>query len=164
MFASCPPPKSAASSGSPRRPKGRTRPSSGDQGATVAIEPPAAEASTPKGRRFPLPPGVRGDADFASGDTYRYWLERRWDTSLPQFTYVLLNPSSAGANEDDPTTKKLQRMTVAQGGGGYELVNLFALIDTQQLGLHFAHAVGKPSALNDEWTMRAAARADVVVL
>jgi hypothetical protein len=55
-------------------------------------------------------------------------------------------------------------MTVARGGGRYELVNLFALVDTHQIGLHFQTAVGDPPELNDEWITRAVGRADVVVV
>ena len=39
---------------------------------------------------------------------YRYLLWRIWDENLPQVTFVMLNPSTAGAGEEenDPTDRK----------------------------------------------------------
>ena len=99
---------------------------------------------------FALPPGVRGAAHFSPDHRFRYWLGRRWDDSLPQFTYVLLNPSAAGGDRDDPTSRKLRSLTVANGGGGYALVNLFALVDTHQDGLDYPEAIGETREANDE--------------
>jgi hypothetical protein len=117
-------------------------------------------------RRFPLPAGVRGSAEFGTGPggSYRYWLERRWDDSLPHLTYLLLNPSAAGAEEDDPTTQKLRRISSANGGGSYELVNLFAAVDTQQLGLDMATAVGESSQANDRRITAAIDRSQRLVI
>jgi hypothetical protein len=92
---------------------------------------------------------------YSPDGTYRYWLERTWDRTVPRFTYVLLNPSRAGAFEDDPTTRKLQNITAANGGGGYVLVNLFASVDTHQTGLHLAGAAGESAEENDHWVRAA---------
>jgi len=113
---------------------------------------------------FPLPPGVRGDAVFSSDHCYRYWLERRWNDELPRITYVLLNPSVAGGDRDDATSRRLRAFTEAQGGGGYQLVNLFALVDTDQVGLHLPRAIGESTELADQWITRAVEGADTVVL
>jgi hypothetical protein len=104
---------------------------------------------------WPLPPGVGGDAVFSPDGTYRYWLERSWDQTLPRFTYVLLNPSRAGVLEDDPTTRKLGSITAAHEGGGYVLVNLFASVDTHQTGLHRDTAAGESAEENDCWVRAA---------
>jgi len=119
---------------------------------------------SPVATDFSFPPGVRGDACFSPDHRFRYWLERRWDDSLPQFTYVLLNPSAAGGDRDDPTSRKLRSLTVANGGGGYALVNLFALVDTHQDGLDYPEAIGETREVNDEWIVRAVEGCDVVVL
>ncbi|PZS09688.1 MAG: hypothetical protein DLM70_01330, partial [Chloroflexi bacterium] len=56
----------------------------------------------------PLPTYTRSDAKFSDDGRFRYWLERRWDDSLPQFTYILLNPSVAGcADGADRVVPKL---------------------------------------------------------
>jgi hypothetical protein len=113
---------------------------------------------------FELPAAVHGDARFSPDHRYRYCLERRWDHALPQLTYVLLNPSAAGGDRDDITNRKLLGITVANGGGGYELVNLFALVDTRQEGLHYPAAVGETREANDEWIVKAVSGCDVLVL
>jgi hypothetical protein len=100
---------------------------------------------------YPLPFGVRGRAEFSGDGQYRYWLERRWNDSLTHFTYILLNPSSASATEDDGTTRKLFEITQANGGGSYELVNIFALVDTAQTCLRDPVAVGETHQANDWW-------------
>lgn len=112
----------------------------------------------------PLPPGICGDAHFSHDHRFRYWLERRWDDALPQFTYVLLNPSAAGGDRDDPTNRKLRALTIANGGGGYELVNLFALVDTHQERLHYPEAIGETREANDAWIVKAVEGCDVLVL
>jgi hypothetical protein len=110
---------------------------------------------------IPRPHYLRTDAIFSDDGRYRYWLERRWDDALPQFTYMLLNPSKAGI-EDDPTVTKLVTITVGNGGGGFELVNLFAVVDTRQVGLHPSEAVGEP--VNDGWIARVVGRSTKLVL
>ena len=108
---------------------------------------------------------MRGDAVFSDDGRYRYWLERRWDDELPQFTYVLLNPSKAGVRDDgDRTVPKLVTLTQTNGGGGFELVNLFAVLDTQQVGLHLPDAIGESVGHNNNWIRRAADRSETLVL
>ncbi|MGH9078712.1 MAG: DUF1643 domain-containing protein [Acidimicrobiales bacterium] len=114
--------------------------------------------------RWPLPAGVHGSAMFSPDGNYRYWLERGWDRRLPRFTYVLLNPSRASGHEDDPTTRKLQSISVANGGGGYVLVNLFASVDTRQTGLHRDMAVGASPEANDGWLNAAVACSPRIVV
>jgi hypothetical protein len=111
-------------------------------------------------RTFSLMDDVSGDAWFDPQRKYRYWLERWWDTALPQFTYVLLNPSVATASKDDRTTRRLCSLTQAKGGGGYELVNLFALVDTHQEHLQKSIAVGESSEHSDAWIVRVVERAN----
>ncbi len=57
---------------------------------------------------------------------YRYLLERSWDPSLETVTWVLLNPSTATDDRDDPTTRRVARFSRSLGFGGYRLANLFA--------------------------------------
>jgi hypothetical protein len=101
---------------------------------------------------------------FSADGSYRYWLERGWDSGLPRFTYILLNPSRAGSHEDDPTTRKLQSISAANGAGGYVLVNLFASVDTRQIGLHRATAVGEPPEENDLWVRIAVEGSPMIVV
>jgi len=114
--------------------------------------------------RFALPPGVHGDAGFSPDRRFRYWLGRTWDPALPRVAYVLLNPSAAGIRHDDATCRKLHALTRADGGGGFDLVNLFALVDTHQTGLRHPDAVGQSPEAADRWITMAVERSATVVL
>jgi hypothetical protein len=57
---------------------------------------------------------------------YRYWLTRHWDRRLPIVIYIMLNPSIADADHDDPTLRRCIGFARDQGFGGLKIVNLFA--------------------------------------
>ncbi|GAA3917662.1 DUF1643 domain-containing protein [Microbacterium invictum] len=71
------------------------------------------------------------DPDFISatadiqGD-YRYSLTRVWNDSVPQVTYVLLNPSTADGYELDNTLKRCVSFAKGFGFGGMKILNLYA--------------------------------------
>jgi hypothetical protein len=48
---------------------------------------------------------------------YRYWLERKWGPGTPQ-VFVMLNPSTADASEDDPTIRRCMGFARREGAGG----------------------------------------------
>lgn len=56
---------------------------------------------------------------------YRYLLTRRWDDG-PSLGFVMLNPSTADANVDDPTIRKCMGFASRYGFSAIEVVNLFA--------------------------------------
>lgn len=57
---------------------------------------------------------------------YRCSLWRVWDAQLPPVCFVMLNPSTADANVDDPTIRKCVAFATKWGYGGLDVVNLFA--------------------------------------
>ncbi len=57
---------------------------------------------------------------------YRYWLTRVRDKSKPTVCWVMLNPSTADAEQDDPTIRRCMGFARSWGGGGISVVNLFA--------------------------------------
>lgn len=65
-------------------------------------------------------------AVLSADGVYRYLLERRWNRLLPQALLIMLNPSTADANKDDPTIMAVIRLLRALGYGGFEVVNLMA--------------------------------------
>lgn len=69
---------------------------------------------------------------------YRYTLSRVWDETLPMAVFVMLNPSKADAQLDDPTIRKCIGFARALGYGGIIVVNLFALraTDPKELRKH----------------------------
>lgn len=57
--------------------------------------------------------------------TYRYRLDRRWGTA-PSAVFVMLNPSTADATNDDPTIRRCVGFARRWGAGGLTVVNLYA--------------------------------------
>ena len=57
---------------------------------------------------------------------YRYRLWRRWDKDLMPIAFVMLNPSTADAEEDDATIRRCIGFARTWSYGGIEVVNLFA--------------------------------------
>jgi len=91
-------------------------------------------------------------AEISACGTYRYVLRRTWNYALPELVYVMLNPSTADATEDDATIRKCCGFARRFGFGGIVVVNLFALRsrDPKALRMHAA-PIGVD---NDTWIMR----------
>ncbi len=49
---------------------------------------------------------------------------------------VMLNPSIADENQNDPTVERCQRRAMAMGFGGLQVTNIFALVSTDPAGLY----------------------------
>ena len=77
-------------------------------------------------------------ATFSDCGGYRYRLWRQWDASKPTIAFLMLNPSTADAQDNDPTVERCQRRAAALGCGGLVLINLFALVSTDPAGLYGA--------------------------
>lgn len=58
---------------------------------------------------------------------HRYRLSRCWDASLPTVCFVMLNPSTADAFQDDPTIRRCIGFARAWGYGELQVVNLHSL-------------------------------------
>lgn len=69
---------------------------------------------------------ARAAAISACGQ-YRYTLVRQWDTALPWLGWIMLNPSTADADQDDPTIRVCCKRARQMRFGGIMVVNLFAL-------------------------------------
>lgn len=86
--------------------------------------------------KWPLLPGVRGDACFPYPD-HRLWLERAWswEDDAPFALHIGMNPSRAGADRDDFTVRKDQEFTRRMGLSRMVKCNLGTLISTDPNGL-----------------------------
>lgn len=77
---------------------------------------------------------IARSAIFSDCGTWRYSLERRWDSSKLQCVWVCLNPSTATADIDDPTVRKIAGFSHRWGYGGFRLYNVLALRSTDPRG------------------------------
>jgi hypothetical protein len=68
---------------------------------------------------------------------FRYRLGRRWADG-PELVFVMLNPSTADAERDDPTIRRCIAFAKAHGYSAIEVVNLFAYRATDPSDLRAA--------------------------
>lgn len=68
---------------------------------------------------------------------YRYHLARWWGPG-DRVVWVMLNPSTADAVDDDPTIRRCISFSQRAGFGGLHVVNLFGLIATRPVHLRTA--------------------------
>lgn len=99
-------------------------------------------------------------ATFSPDGVYRYRLLRRWSRGA-RVVWVMLNPSTADAQRDDPTIRRCIGFSRAWGFGAMEVVNLYALRATEP-GVVRGHdePVGPE---NDRYIVAAASRGAHVI-
>ncbi|PZO44161.1 MAG: hypothetical protein DCF19_02870 [Pseudanabaena frigida] len=94
--------------------------------------------------------------------TYRYLLWREWDLDKSKLVFVMLNPSKADADIDDPTLRRCINFTKSWGYGSLRVVNLFAYRSASPLDLKKVDdPIGKQ---NDRYLKKAIKSADQVVV
>ena len=91
-------------------------------------------AHDPGGKvKLALKAGITGTAEFGGkNEEYRYRLTRTWDDAKPYALFVLMNPSEATPDINDPTVAKCCRFAAAWGYGGIFVANTFAYRCTDQ--------------------------------
>ena len=57
---------------------------------------------------------------------YRYTLSRLWDHEQSVIMFIMLNPSTLDAEQDNPTIRRCTNFAKAWGYGGLHITNLFA--------------------------------------
>lgn len=78
---------------------------------------------------------VKKGAELSDCGKYRYSLHRIWNEDLPKVMFIMLNPSKADADVDDPTIRRCIGFAKSWGYGGLYVGNLFAYRDTNPKGL-----------------------------
>lgn len=92
---------------------------------------------------------------------YRYQLWRAWDDGLPAVNFLMLNPSTADASEDDPTIKRCLGFARCWGFGRLDVTNLYAYRATDPTRLK---AVADPvGPINDQYLRAVAVESALVV-
>lgn len=94
--------------------------------------------------------GMKGSAVFDPTGKYRYRLERVWDPASPRCAFICLNPSTATAETDDQTVRKLIGFADRWGFGGFILGNIFAFRATNPRELKPLGWDGAVGPENDE--------------
>ena len=70
------------------------------------------------------------DAIISQDTKYRYQLSRLWDDDKPKVLFIMLNPSTADADIDDPTIRRVVNFSKSWGYGGVFVGNLYAFRST----------------------------------
>jgi hypothetical protein len=78
---------------------------------------------------------------------YRHILRRSWDISRHGVTFIMLNPSTADGEQDDPTVRKCIGFADRLGYGHLNIVNLFDFRATKPKDLFIATDTISPECL-----------------
>ena len=102
-------------------------------------------------------------AEFDENKKYRYVLKRKWGTNDDNFVnFVLLNPSKADENEDDPTVNRCIKFAKSWGYDGIWVTNLFAYRATKPKNMKKADdPVGEK---NDSYILEYAEKSKKIVV
>lgn len=92
---------------------------------------------------------------------HRFQLLRVWDTEKPKVAFIGLNPSTADANNDDPTIRRCIRFAKDWGYGGIIMVNLFSFRATSPADMKAHHEPNREENVN--FILSAAHDARVVI-
>lgn len=79
---------------------------------------------------FEMTVPMRTSAVLSDCGKYRYRLDRQWGDG-PNMTFVMLNPSTADATQDDPTIRRCIGFAKRYSCGSLTVVNLFAYRATE---------------------------------
>jgi hypothetical protein len=94
--------------------------------------------------------------------TYRYLLGRQWNHGLNLLTFIMLNPSTADENVDDPTIRRCIGYGQALNFDGLYIVNLFAYRSKNPGDLlKVPDPIGNPN--NDYWIKFAIMHSSLVI-
>lgn len=106
-----------------------------------------------------------GAAILSDGGTYRYLLSRELTGGGKTLLWVMCNPSTATATDDDPTIRRCKSFTSKWKFDRIEVVNLFAFRTSDAKLLQREYSKGAPvvGPHNDRHIREAAARADRIV-
>ncbi len=106
-----------------------------------------------------------GSAIFDLSQHYRYRLTRSWvgnHEPTEQVTFIMLNPSTANATQDDPTIRACSQFAQRWGYNQLIVVNLFAYRTPCPTALK--KVIDPIGPENDRYLIEAAAAADRVIL
>ena len=87
---------------------------------------------------------MKRGAVISDDNKYRYKLSRIWDNEKPTVLFIMLNPSTADSDVDDPTIHRVINFAKSWGYGGVFVGNLYAFRSTNPKVLkHVGDPIGK---------------------
>jgi hypothetical protein len=105
---------------------------------------------------------IESGAVFDVYGMYRYSLWRAWSPCHPRIAFVLLNPSTADEQKNDPTIRRCLGFARAWKFGSMEVVNVFAYRATDYRELFkVSNPIGEE---NNRYLMQAVERCSTVVV
>lgn len=116
---------------------------------------------------------VRRSAEISECGRYRWWLRREWTNWLPNgelapvkgvCCFVMLNPSTADALQDDPTIRRCIGFAKSWGYHTLTVRNLFAFRATDPRELHSTLHENVSGAPRNDQELIAALTADLTVI
>lgn len=129
--------------------------------SVLTLMPSDTELSVHVDQKEDLAGGLAAAVFDSPARTYRYLLTRIWDPSVKPVVFLMLNPSTADALEDDPTIRRCTSFAKREQSGGLVVVNLFGLRSTDPRALlHHHDPVGRH---NDAFVRQATSRASTVI-
>lgn len=91
---------------------------------------------------------MKSYAHLSPDGRFRWSLSRTWDAATDPLVWLMLNPSTADAEQDDPTIRRCIGFARDRGYGGIVVVNLFAYRATEPIDLVDALRAGWIDALD----------------
>lgn len=104
---------------------------------------------------------MNGTAIFSASGRFRYWLTREIAGRGPTVAFVMLNPSTADAEQLDPTVRRCVGYARAWSAARLIVVNIFALRSTDPRALY--NTLDPVGPENESYVRRAAREADTIV-
>ncbi len=104
---------------------------------------------------------MTGGATFDTSGLYRYHLWRAWGRGERRVAFIMLNPSTADGQRDDPTVRRCLGFARAWGYDALDVVNLFAYRTPRPADVRAAADPVGPD--NDRFLLDVTARAGLVV-
>ena len=104
---------------------------------------------------------TNSSAVISTDEKYRYLLRREFGGYGRTCVFVMLNPSTADADEDDPTIRRCNSFARRENCSALEVVNLYAYRSTDPKQLWQVFDPVGPE--NDRYIREAVANADVVI-
>ena len=95
---------------------------------------------------------------------YRYVLWRCWDPDLPCVVFIMLNPSNADAETDDPTIRRCRSFAQSWGFGSIRIVNLYAYRSPNPRDLVPLSQAVRTGPLNDSYIKRVCAMDNAMIV